>query len=149
MALAALLLSSCASLRPVKETVIYDTVRVDNQVVIRDTIIKSVRATVTDTFEVPCPEMNLNISRQSGHAKLRVNITGGQGSAECICDSTEIRAQIRDHYEKIYHARGEKKTRIITKKYVPKWIKFLAWSGAIFYLLLLIIIIWKIKKAIS
>lgn len=137
--------AGCKS-HPALERTIHDTVRVDRTVTVRDTVLKTEPVTVTSYLSIPCPDMVVTpIVKQQKHAKLTIKQVGQILGVECLCDTASIKAQLRDTYEKEYHARWMEQTKTVTKetKYIPWWAKFLLWSGVLFWIIIIIVLIKK------
>ncbi len=139
--------AGCRSLRPAQERIVHDTVKVERTITIRDTVLKAAPASVSVAVNAPCPELkNLSVDRTHKHARLTLRMDGDSLKANCLCDTNAIRAQLINTHEKQSRSRTETLTRTVREKYVPWWVKFLAWSGGIMWPLILWGLYVKLSK---
>jgi len=120
----------------------------------RDTVIKI----PGDSVSIALPAVILNadsipfkpVVKRSGRATLTVKVNKDKVlNIGCNCDSAAIAAKVLDTY--IQTHRQQTKTVTITlppEKYIPLFVKTLAWTGGIFLLLLAVATFLKIKKLI-
>lgn len=129
------------------EKTTHDTVKVERVVTYRDTVFKSTPVAVETYVSIPCPDFKMKpITKQNQHAKLTVKQVGQILGFECMCDTVAIKAQVREVVEKEYRSHQEFEQKTIEVKYVPGWVKFFGWSGAAFWLLVLIAVVLFIYK---
>lgn len=129
------------------ERTIHDTLRIEKTVTLRDTVFKTDSAAVRTALSVPCPDFKTDfkpVSKTVKNAKLTTELVSDSLVINCKCDTLAIVAQIRDTKEKQYHSRSEKETKKAKpEKYIPGYVQFLAWSGGVFWVLLLLGIYYK------
>lgn len=137
--------AGCRSLRPALE--IHDTTIVERTITIHDTVFKTAPASVRTTLAVPCPDQFKKdfkpSSNRNKNATVKTSMVGDSLQIDCECDTIAIRAQLKNIYEKTDHNRTEVATRTVENN-VPGFVKFLAWSGGIFWVLILIAVFGKI-----
>lgn len=141
--------AGCRSLRPAHESIISDSTKIEKSVTPRDTTFKTPTATVTVAVHVstPCPELkNLNVDVTKDHARLTVKMDGDTLKAKCHCDTLAIRATLYDTFEKHSRVTASKTTKTVTVEVVPNAVKFFAWSGGVFWFIILMTGLYFIAK---
>jgi len=91
------------------------------------------------------------IVTESPRSKMSVSITKGKMKADCICKDLEIKCQLQEKRitellsvsQQSSHTSDVKEIKEV--RFVPKWIKALAWTGAG---CILAAIIWLVYKAV-
>lgn len=130
-----------------------DSTNVTTSINYRDTTIYSPVDSAKIKAMVKCPESGMlqlaPQSHRSHNATITVGIIDNKLTAECLCDSIELRLKLRDKQVSIYRNAMEslKETNVVMVKFVPKWIKAFAWIGAGFISMLLLYLIWRLIKA--
>lgn len=119
MITAMMMLLSCSSRKPLiqKEFVqVTDTTYVTKTV--RDTVVILRRAdTITITLPFSSLKKDTSITKENGKAKLAINITNGQISTTCICDSLKAKVKQYETTINTLKTRVEKtQTPIITNE---------------------------------
>lgn len=139
--------AGCRVLRPANERIVHDTVQVEKVIVKRDTVLKAGPASVSVAVHVPCPDQDFKpVERLFKHAKLTLRKEGDSLKADCFCDTNAIKAQLVNTYEKKNQSRTETSTRTVRERYVPGPIIFLAWSGALFWGIVIVAVTYIITK---
>ncbi|MBX7204153.1 MAG: hypothetical protein K1X81_01900 [Bacteroidia bacterium] len=119
----------------------HDTVFVSKTITVTDTVFKTEATQVSEWLPIDSllkPDLN-PVTKQFKNARLTITRYAGGIKADCDCDTLAIKAQLIHTQEKEYRARSQTETKTITirERYVPGFIKFLAWSGGIFWLALI------------
>lgn len=120
---------------------IHDTLKVEKTIVVRDTVFKTIPTAVKTTLYIPCPEFKKKFKtslNQFKNVKQRATMVGDSLQINCLCDTLAIKAQLINTYEKTYRSKIEATKETVRIKYVPDWVKFFAWCGAAFWLIVLI-----------
>lgn len=133
--------AGCRLLRPAPEKIVHDNVTNTITRTERDTVLVTKKATVTMTVQLPCPEAGKTFDpliKKNVNALLKLAVIGNTLTADCECDTVALKAKLYDTFQKSSHIRTETSTRTVEVKYVPGWVKFLAWSGGIFWPLFLL-----------
>lgn len=129
-----ILILGCGSKRPIVNTVnTLDSTSVERMVRLRDTIIKipsskvGVSAHVNDLNDEP-------IRRSIGNSTVELYKKNDSIFANATCDSLELKLQLQDSLINTYRLR-ETDTTItlppVEVKYIPWFIKILAWIGGL------------------
>jgi hypothetical protein len=135
------------------EKIVLSSVKKDT-IILHDTtfVFKGDSAKITATVapdingEVNMPE----IVTDSPRTKLSVSITKGKVIADCICKELEQKVTLQEHRitELTAIASEKQREKIVTKtievRFIPRWVKILAWIGGINSLALIIYIAFKI-----
>ncbi len=131
----------CKSMQPTTQ-VVHDSVYVEKTktVTVTDTVFKTEAAQVSISY--PCDSFKQGlkpVSKTFKNATLKVERQGGQLKIDCACDTLSIKAQLRHTIETEYKARSQLQNIVTTKliKYVPWYVKILAWCGGISLALIL------------
>ncbi len=144
----ACLVVGCRTAAPIIQThTVSDTVWVETQTVIRDTVLTAPASRVqSDIAYTKLLNQALNgFEKQFKNARLTVKTIRDTVRITCDCDSIALEAKLRNKIIREMHKTQIKTTEQVPVRYVPKWIKILAWVGGIAVLMLLIGIILKIK----
>lgn len=125
-----LVLPACRSHKETTSTIVQrDSVVV--RYVPRDTLVWSVRDSVTVRAEVPPPGRDLApVTNSKGSAKATLRITNGVAHADCVCDSTAIKVRLWDKFTREASLREErnKVVETVVKTHIPAWVW---WSLAV------------------
>lgn len=151
---ATVLLASCSrKITPVTSThEKKDSTNVTTSIKYRDTLIYSPVDSASIKAMVHCPENGMlqlaPRSHRSRNSIVTVGIVNNQLLAECLCDSIELRLQVAEKQTTIYRSAMEslKQTNVVMVKFVPKWIKAFAWTGAGCLSLIIAYLIWKLIR---
>lgn len=131
-----ILVTSCRCPKVMTDTkVITDTLTVEKKIIERDTIF----FTDTARVAVKIPVFQLNdiskpfkpIIKQHKNARVIIKRIRDTIRFTAECDSIELAAKIKDQFIKEHHKKETLKTEIVQIRYIPKWVKWLAWLGAI------------------
>ncbi len=168
----ALLSSCCREAVPVNSTtVVHDTTFVESRVIERDTTIiypgsstqliipvkdiletsdhRPQRALISGPKHLGPPsvvtESKAPWSAVRGQSSLTATIKGTDLRIDCDCDTLAIEAKLYDTYQKEHKQKTTETTITKEVKFIPQWIKVLAWSGGAFYLFMGIGVIRKFK----
>lgn len=145
-----ILIAGCgANKRPLATTVnTLDSIRVDRQVVLRDTLVKlpyyKIGVSVAQDKLTEDP-----VTRTNGNAKVELYKKDDIIYANAVCDSLELKLQLKDELIETYRLQLKDTTITLPPeqiKYVPWYIKALAWIGGIFSLYAVVRIIYTIYK---
>lgn len=140
-------ISACSrKIVSVQSEVVHDTLTVTKTIVERDTIIQVPGSSIAYQLPIPIPKMftgvegakNGIIAKQEKQASLKITYSDHQIRIDCGCDTVQLKAKLFDTFQKEARKTVVEKTIVHQQRFVPKWVKVLAWSGSIFYLLLLI-----------
>jgi hypothetical protein len=116
--------------------------------------------TLADSSKIST-KLNLNIDGDMEMPEIRldtktikhtVSISHGKLTSECLCKGLEIQLKLKErliqrlYLEKNISSNTKSTSEIVQEKFIPKWVKFFACSGGVFYLLLLIYIAFKVLK---
>lgn len=144
----------CRQQYPTVRDSVKDSISVERHTVARDTIIKI----PGDSVSITIPYASLNndstpfkpLQKNNGRASLKVTKQPNNDiQIACKCDSASIAAKVLDTYIKEHRQVETTKTIISpSEKYIPRWVKILAWIGGILLLLVTIALFLKIKKII-
>lgn len=130
------LVAGCASTKPpaAPGVVIKETITVIDTVIIRDTILQAPAASATLNADLKDLKEGFKQQSKSNQATASASVAGGKLSVNCDCDSLSIYAKLHDRYSMVQSDRQETITPppvIQYDKYVPWWVRFLAWFGGI------------------
>lgn len=135
--------------RPIVNTVnTLDSTRVDRSVRVRDSLVK-IREAVS---ELIIHEKDLDEKPQShkeGNATVTLYKEGDSIHASAKCDSLELQLQLKDSIINTFRYRETDKTVTLPPeriKYTPGFVKFLAWSGGAFWLIIIGCVLIRIFK---
>lgn len=130
---------SCKSIKEISETkeTKVDTIEIYKTKI--DTFIKTETITlpIENIIEIPCDTTYNIIEQRLGNSKVRLEQNKGKVLFTFKSDSTSNKTTYRTKYDTIYKNRIKYaiKTNTITKevpkRYVPFWVKVLAWIGGI------------------
>lgn len=138
-----LLFLGCSSQKPLlaeQSVQEKDSIWVEKKVIVRDTVFITDTAQVVERISVPVFKERLNSSekdfkpilKKQGNATLKIERKWGQLEFTAECDSLQIAAELNDTYTDKHQTK--EKTITITKiekeRYVPWWVKILAYVGA-------------------
>lgn len=125
----------------------HDSIYVTRTITVRDTFFKTPAAQVSITIPVDSFKKDLKpVSKQNQNARITISKKGNVITADCTCDTLAIKAQLISEVQNTFHSQSDIRTEIKEVKYIPGWVKFLAWSGAIFWIALLVFVGFKILK---
>lgn len=129
--------------RPIVNTVnTLDSVRVDRSVRLRDSIVK-IPGYVSGLI-VHEKDLQEPVTKKEGNATVTLFKEGDSIHAIAKCDSVELQLQLKDSIINSYRNRVTETTITLPPveiKYTPGFVKFLAWSGGIFWAILIVLII--------
>lgn len=140
--------TACRSSKPVAtSTVITDSTTVERTTSERDTTITA----SADTANVTIPLEQLKDSfkaevKGKQQARAKVTVKANKLHVECQCDTMAINAKLRDTYEQILRNTHRTDTVIVPVKFIPKWVKILAWIGGLWIAAFVIFICLKLSK---
>lgn len=133
----------CKTSIPTVQT-LHDSIYVTKTVTVTDTVFKTTPAGVSVSFPCDSIKKTLNpVSKQFKNARITITEKDGVVTADCYCDTVAIKAQLQHVFETEYRARSQLSTITKTEQYTPKFTLFLAWSGAVFWIILIVFIIIK------
>lgn len=144
-------LEGCRTLCPPGERIVtHDTLSTETVVHIHDTILYSAPASVTGEIalgDLIIKEKFKPVKTSYKHATLTQKVVNDTLVSTCLCDTAAIRAQYRDVITNRVRSSLSKETLPpVEVKYIPWWVKILAWIGGISSLFLLIGIVIRICK---
>jgi hypothetical protein len=158
------LLSSCATYKrcTTRFPCMGDTVRIEtirDSIVIKDTtiVIKIPGETVTNTVEIPCPDPGPAYVPKKVHAETSLAYADAwfqypNIKLVLVQRDTTIEARLESAIKEAYYWKTEY-TKIsyvpAPVKFIPKFIKFLAWVGGIFLLSIIGYVTLKILKFVK
>ena len=130
-----LLSASCASHRPLVENrLVRDSVRVDSQTQLRDTLLKVPLARVRAALplsDLKAAKPFKGLMRKDKNLRLVVRRIRDTLRIITQCDSLSLAAQIRDRIIRETRQKQVVQTRFVRQPYVPGWVKLLAWAGGL------------------
>ena len=138
---------------PQESVVVRDTNYVETKVIERDTVILIMNSGVSVTLPKILPvdfnkipvSKNGKIEKRDGQARLVITEIQDSLRVDCNCDTLDIKAKLYDTFQKENRRTLTEKNIVQQVKYVPKWVKVLAWSGAVFYVFIGVGIFRKLK----
>jgi hypothetical protein len=143
----------CCGKRPLlKSTTQSDSTSTERVISYRDTVYVSDSASVSTSFN--CDSLINELLKadkkpfkmQSKNARLTITATpSGQLRIKSECDPLEIEARIRQELLKEFKSSYKSERIEVPVQFIPDWVKFLAYLGGIFLLLVVGYIILKIK----
>lgn len=122
----------CKHTAPIVQTrTVTDTVYTQVETVVRDTVLMAPAAKVDVELQVEAflKESLKGFEKQFKNATLKVGRINDTIRIECACDTLAIKAQLRDRYAKEWRKTEIKDVKEVPVKYIPAWIKYLAWLG--------------------
>ena len=145
------LLGSCKSLQPSRKTIesVKDSTVTTVRFVEKDTLITVPGDTLT--FSVPFYELSETpIERTNGRTTARISRGNGQVTVECLTEKYE---QLISYQNEIIETlrqinRNKEETIEVPVKFVPWYIKTLAWIGGLFLLLVFVQLLIKKFKPV-
>lgn len=144
------MLASCRALCPPGEVVVvHDSTTVETQVTYHDTVLVAPSAGVTYTLTVSDLIPGLKpILKTNKNAKLTTRVLPDSSLVVgCYCDTVLIRAKLKTVLTRELRAKYKEVQKPPKEvKYVPGWIKFLAWAGGAWIAIIIIRLIIKFKK---
>lgn len=149
----ALLFMGCKTVcLPVEKQVIHDTVLKDKIVIVHDTVLKTPATSVK--AKVALSDLKKDdfkpVLKAFKNAKLHVTKDADSLTIDCLCDTVKIKAQLRETIINEYRSKHELiKQAPVETKYIPKWVSFFAWLGALFSLIILTTVIINVYKKIK
>lgn len=143
------LIGTCACSRKsvaVQSEITHDTLVITNTIIERDTIIQVAGALLSYQLPVPIPHLfegipeakNGVIAKQIAQATMKLTYKDNHIRIDCGCDTVKLKAKLYDTFQKELRKTVIEKTVVHRQRFVPKAVKVLAWSGGIFYLLVII-----------
>lgn len=150
--------AGCKSVHPVLETSteIKDSTYVTESTAVQDTTLYSPSDSVATAFD--CDSL-YKASLKWGQTPFKVNsksaslyfesAPGGRLAVRCVCDSAAIEAKLRHRITREVHTRTEKKNAVTPVKFIPDWVKWLAWVGGAAIVFFIARIAIKIYKLIA
>lgn len=135
-----------------KETITKDSLVIKEYTNWKDTVVFYPVDSVAIKALVKCPDgtlLNIPVKEiKSNRAIISFGITNGVLTSKCICDSGYIKARFAEKIKEVFKSHLNKSTTvtIVPEKYIPSWVKWLAWTGALYLLATLIYLIIKIYK---
>lgn len=128
-------LSSCRSAKPPTiQTDIKDSINVAIEHVERDTNIIAPGAKTELEFKISDLEKlpdGIILKSQDKQAGLKFIKENNKIKATCNCDTLAIQAKLRDTYTSQDRVRTITNNVITEVKYIPTWVRWLAWIGGI------------------
>lgn len=116
---------------PTSSKVTSDSIITDRYVIERDTTLKTPSALVG--LKIPLTTIKEGfkpVENSKKQSKVSAKVENGNLVVDCKCDSLEIAAKIRDTYESALRKTTTVETITQEVRYVPWYIKLLAWIGA-------------------
>ena len=129
-----------------------DSVHVTERWTFRDTVVSTPVDSASIMAMVKCPTDGTSVKLQKvtargNHAKVRVEIVDGMLKADCECDSVKFKLKVaeieRDYFATKSNERSE--VKVVPEKFIPMWVKILAWIGAGAIIVTVIYLFFKIK----
>jgi len=146
LVVAVLLAASCKPTQQVIEkTVTKDTIIYKEKRVPYDTTIYIPGDSILIIDKVPCPDFEKK-QFKSGRVTGSVEIKDSVLTVDCKCADLEQKVTLFNNIYEYYKSHASELVRVEQVRYVPGFVKFLAWTGGILLLLLLGIIIYKLIK---
>lgn len=133
---------SCSRKAVLQESVVVrDTTYVETKVMERDTVILIMDSGVSVTLPKNLPDdfnkipesKNGKIEKKDGQARLVITDIQDSLLVDCNCDTLDIKAKLYDTFQKENRKIQTEKTITQRVRFIPKWVKVLAWSGVVFY----------------
>lgn len=133
---------SCSRKAVLQESVVVrDTTYVETKVMERDTVILIMDSGVSVTLPKNLPDdfnkipesKNGKIKKKDGQARLVITDIQDSLLVDCNCDTLDIKAKLYDTFQKENRKIQTEKTITQRVRFIPKWVKVLAWSGVVFY----------------
>ncbi|MGY5253293.1 hypothetical protein [Sphingobacterium spiritivorum] len=151
---AGVLITGCKSSRQVPATtaiIQQDTIRVTSTIRIRDTILVTQPAKASMDIQVEDLKEGFVLKNSSRNATVSARVTSGKLNMDCICDSLSIYAQLRDKMIQTDTQRRLTITKTVSKeiKFIPWYIRVLAWLGGISLIIIVGRILLKRIKLIK
>lgn len=153
IALTVLVVSGCKCPQALTSTVVQDSVSTTIKKEYRDSIIRIPADTASIQALVKCPPNGLanmpEVKLKSKRAVISAKVVNGELDATCICPELEKEVKLLKETITQLRQRNTFTTRTLPPveiKYIPAWVKFFAWTGAISLLLLGVLICFKIYK---
>lgn len=152
LSMMAVLTVGCKHTAPTVQTVtVHDTTYTETRIVERDTVLLAPASQVDVSMQV---DQLLNAAsnrfeKQIKNAKLsivRVNDTINIG---CECDTLALAAKIRDRYINRWRKTLTSEVKTVPEKFVPGYVKILAWIGGGVSLIILILAAIQIIKILK
>lgn len=148
--LTVIVVTGCKCPQAVTSTVIRDSVSTSIKREYRDTVIRIPADTASIQALVKCPPNGIvnmpEMKVKSKRAIISAKIVNGTLDATCTCP--ELEKQVKLLKETVTHLRQrwELKTKTVTVevKYIPAWVKVLAWVGGISLFAILLLIGFKL-----
>ncbi len=142
--------ASCCSRKPISASkTIHDTIRVSEFVKVRDTVfVTKPTGTSIDIPVSKITEIKNPIISKKDNSTLTVRREKDTVFIDCDCDSIKLKAQIRDKIINKDRIRSEVELREVPVKFIPWYIKILAWIGGIFIVVIIGVMIGKSSKLI-
>lgn len=134
------------------DTVIKDSLVIKESINWKDTVVFYPVDSIAIKALVKCPDgslINMPVKEiKTSRASISIGIKNGLLISKCICDSGYIKARFAEKIKEVYksHLNKNNTVTIVPEKYIPSWVKWLAWTGALFLLATLIYLIIKIYK---
>lgn len=148
----AVLTVGCKNIAPIVHTrTVTDTVFTEVETIIRDTVLIAPAAQVDIEMQVEAflKESLNGFQKQFKNAKLNVVRVNDTIRIECECDTLALKAEIRDRYESEWRKTEIIEVREVPVKFVPWWVKTLAWIGGAVALVVLSLAAIQIIKIIK
>lgn len=147
----ALLLFGCKSQKPTltKSRVVKDSVSVTTRIVPRDTIVPVPGDSLR--FSVPLEAIGIEPIKavsESGKVKASISRKDDQIIVDCKTEELELKLRLLDkEIEKLKTTKVvETETKYVPERFVPWWVKILAWAGGVSIALLALKLILKSFK---
>ncbi len=136
--LTALLLCACSKkITPSVHQSDKDSVHVSERVSYRDTVVYSPVDSASIMAMVKCPTDGTSVVlsplvARGNHAKVKVEIVDGMLKADCECDSVKYQLKVAEIERDFFQAKSEKRSevKVVPERFIPWYMKVLAWIGA-------------------
>lgn len=151
MIISLIVLASCSKkLVPQTQTIIKENVVEKTVYVPKDSIVKVPGDSVTLHDTIPCPGVNYHkeVMSKKGITKATVDIHNNQLSVDCKTDSLSARIQwLEAHSDKVTTKTETTTITLPAKRYIPKWVYWLAGINLLYVTAR--ILIWRYKIPLS
>lgn len=144
----------CKKLKNQSERIVKDSVWTKVETKWRDSIIQTPVDSVAIMAMVKCPDngvINIPVvTKKNKQATVTAGVVNNKLIAHCKCDALEMKVKLQETSIEKYRLAIDKykNIQVISKKYIPDWIKVLAGVGVAALVLLAIKIYLKIIKPI-